>query len=62
MISTRWQTGNSHLRTTSFPAPTPAVVPETKLTPILERPIVMVGAALAAGIAIGLLVKWRLRR
>ncbi len=55
MISTRWSTGNSHLLP---PKPRPAQSVEAPSQPLLERPAVLIGAALAAGIAIGLLVKW----
>ena len=60
MISTRWQTGNSHLRET-VPRPPAPVVP-AQPNELMERPALVIGAALAAGIAIGLLVKWGFRR
>lgn len=61
MISTRWSTGNSYLQLQ--PAePTPRLEALKPPQPLLERPAVLLGAALVTGIAIGMLVKWGFRR
>lgn len=64
MVSKRWGNGYTPVRSlppsrVAAPAPVPTVQRET---PMWERPAVMVGAALATGFVLGLIVKWRLRR
>lgn len=62
MISTRWQTGNSHLRETATrPADLPRA-PRPKRRGVTEHPLALVGIGFAAGVAMGLLLKWGWRR
>jgi hypothetical protein len=61
VISTRWSTGNSHLQLQP-PEPAPRFEVVKPPQPLLERPAVLLGAALVTGIAIGMLVKWGFRR
>jgi hypothetical protein len=59
MISTRWSTENRRSLTRESRA---QPVPPQTAPKLLERPEVKLGIAVAAGFAIGLLVKWGWRR